>query len=109
MALTLMRPRPERRIHRSANPSTTPSGQQVSLAAAGFVYNAVVPAGQAGLFTRGGASTFASCLVKTDAPKLLGAVISTGEIGASVLGSPTVGLAPSGNTSTSRNNDFFLN
>jgi hypothetical protein len=45
-------------------------------AALGYAFNAVVTDGQAGLFTRGGASSFANYLVKTDDPKLIGVVIS---------------------------------
>jgi hypothetical protein len=53
------------------NPSTLANGQQVSLASVGYVFNAVVTDGQAGLFARGGTSTFVKYTVKSDDAKFL--------------------------------------
>jgi hypothetical protein len=53
------------------NPTTSPSGQQLATAALGFVYNAVITDGQAGLFTRGGASTFLGYTIRSDDSKFL--------------------------------------
>ena len=48
----------------SHTPSTTVAGQAV--ATVGFVFNAVIVDGQAGLFSRGGVSSFAGYTYKTD-------------------------------------------
>ena len=48
------------------NPTTNALGQQVATAALGFVFNSVITDGQAGLFTRGGASTFLRYTITSD-------------------------------------------
>ena len=50
---------------------TTVSVSLNSQAALGFVYNASVTDGQAGLFTRDGSASFVGYTVKTDDPKFL--------------------------------------